>query len=227
MIRSGIGAVLAILFPLAAALAEEVRFTVGETRFAVDLPEGYCDVVKREDPGEVALRRRLVESAREGFDLKVVAVPCDRVDGLPERIRRGESMRMLAFIFWSPEGQTMSSDDGRSGHLRALWDGARYFARFAGKDALLELAREAAAQRDVPIKITDAELSDDHDKVGMVVSGETIAPARPQGGSLAALIEPYEGHFLLTTILGLGVVTTGKVTLKDAHELRRALRKVE
>lgn len=227
MIRPGIGAVLAMLLPLAGALAEEVRFSAGETRFAVTLPDGYCDVVQRKPATEAGLQRELASIRARGLDLKVLAAPCNRADGLLAHVRNGGPVRVLAFGFLTLDGQLLSSEGEGGTYWRAFADSTRYLVAFSGSDAVLGLVREVAAQRDIPVDVTEAMLSGGRDGIGAVVSGKGVAPARADSFRVAALVEPRAGLFLVASVAELGTVLTGEVTLNDARDLNRAARKVE
>lgn len=227
MIRSGIGAVLAILFPLAAALGEEVRFSAGETRFAVDLPDGYCDVVQRGSTTGGAMQRELSTIRARGLDLKVLAVPCDRADDLLGHVRNGGAVRALAFGFLTMDGELLPSEDGGGAYWRAFVDSTRYLMVFSSNDVVRGLVQDMVAQRDIPVEITEVLLSTSRHELGAVVSGKGVEPARPDGFNVAAVLEPYAKLFLVTSVVELGTVQTGNLTLKDARDLNWALRKVE
>ncbi|MDF1735940.1 MAG: hypothetical protein P1U37_11685 [Minwuia sp.] len=227
MIRTLVGAALTCLVLLGVASAEEVRFRAGSANFAFDMPTGYCDVLFPGSATAESLRRDLELVRQRGVDVKALAVPCDRINGLLSNVRQDHGLRVLAFGVLTREGEAIAADGGGDVFWQAIRNSARYLNAFAGSDAVLDVVREILDQRGIPARIADIELSTEQNRIGVAAAGELIRSSRHEPFNAAALAEPLAGVFLVTSVVEFDTVPGSTAKLAAARDLRMDLREID
>ena len=221
---------VALLLSVMAAMSAEARdsrFAIGDRTFLFSLPAAFCDLQASGTDVPDGLRQDLDQISARRMTLKVVAVPCQRIEGLQQALRTGDPVRVLVLGLLAVDGQEMAADGVGNAFWQALWGTARYYRIVAGDDGLLHQLRQQLQRQAIAFDLDAIDVAVVENRIDVELSGRPQRWGDAESLGVAAITEPVSGHFLVASVIQSASLERVPPTIADVLAMRQQLGEVD
>ncbi len=207
--------------------AGQVRFAISDRAFVVDIPAGFCDLVRPSRQLPAGLARDVARLGGGAVRPKVVAIPCNRIDDVRTAVPAGKPIRALALGLMATDGKAVRSTGNGLTFWRALLGGVRYAQLVLGVEAASLQVRNLLREQAPGLSVESLTPLVDGDQLAGQMTGRVEAMDGAPALAAAATITPRAGYFLVATIVHFASLSEEPPSLADAQALALNVREVE